>query len=149
MFKLKIIKTIEKREINFLYKLRNKNYVRRNSINKKKINFKKHIEWSKKFKSQNNKLFLIQKSNNYIGYIRMEYKNKILETSWALLSKFKGQGIMTSSLKKATSKKYGTNNYRACILNDNLPSIQIAKKCNFEKIRVNKNFKVYKKIVKN
>jgi RimJ/RimL family protein N-acetyltransferase len=149
MFKLKIIKSIEKREINFLYKLRNKNYVRNNSFEKKKISFKKHIEWSKKFETKNNKLFLIQKSNDYIGYIRMEYKNKILETSWALLSKFKGQGIMTSALKKATSKKYGTNNYRAFILNDNLPSIQIAKKCNFEKIRVNKNFKVYKKIVKN
>ena len=37
MFKLKIIKSIEKREINFLYKLRNKNYVRNNSFEKKKL----------------------------------------------------------------------------------------------------------------
>lgn len=143
--KLKIVKQIDIKVINFLFNLRNKKYVRINSLNQKKISYKKHIIWSKKYLSKKNKLFIIHSSNNYIGYLRMDYKNKNLETSWALFSNFKGKGIMTNTLKKATSKKFGVHTYISRILNKNKASLNLAKKCGFKKIRIYKKYTILKK----
>lgn len=45
----------------FLFNLRNKNYVRKNSINTKKINFLDHEKWFKNFLKKENILYLMKK----------------------------------------------------------------------------------------
>ena len=67
-------------ESGFLNDLRNKKYVRKNSINSKKISLKKHNSWFRNFlMNKHNKFYLIKYYKKNIGYIRIERKkNKFI-----------------------------------------------------------------------
>ena len=115
----------------FLYDLRNKKYVRKNSINLKKVSLKKHELWFRNFlMNKNNKFYLIKYYKKNIGYIRMEPKKNKFIVSWALLNQFKGKGIMTKNLKKVTNDK--KIKYMAIVKKNNLASMKVAEKSGFK-----------------
>ena len=115
----------------FLYDLRNKKYVRKNSINLKKVSLKKHDLWLRNFlMNKNNKFYLIKYYKKNIGYIRMEPKKNKFIVSWALLNQFKGKGIMTKNLKKVTNDK--KIKYMAIVKKNNLASMKVAEKSGFK-----------------
>lgn len=115
----------------FLYDLRNKKYVRKNSINSKKVSLKKHDLWFRNFlMNKNNKFYLIKYYKKNIGYIRMEPKKNKFIVSWALLNQFKGKGIMTKNLKKVTNDK--KIKYMAIVKKNNLASMKVAEKSGFK-----------------
>tara|TARA_Y100000287_G_C14071597_1_gene281068 strand:+ start:117 stop:584 length:468 start_codon:yes stop_codon:yes gene_type:complete len=146
---IKEIKKISKLQIDFIYKLRNKLYVRNSSLNKRKINFKKHVAWVENFKKNKNKLFLIKKNQKNIGYIRVEKNSNFFYVSWALDKIYRGKGYVTKALKTVTKSSISNiSNFKACILKDNIPSIKVAKKSGFKKIGTKQNFDIYLKIVK-
>lgn len=127
---LKRLKKFDKKISISIFNLRNKPYVRNNSFNKKLINFKDHTKWIRNFLKKKNIIYLIIKDKKFIGYIRLEYKKKIYNVSWALNKKYHAKGIIKKSLVKATNnKKYV---YYAIVKKNNIASIKVAKHASFE-----------------
>ena len=127
-----LVKKFDKNISNFIYILRNKKYVRDQSISKKKIIIYKHELWLKKFLNNfNNNFYVIKHKGKNVGYIRMIKKkiNKIV--SWALLKKFQNKGIMTQNLIKLTANK--RYKYKACVKKNNISSLKMAYKAGFTK----------------
>lgn len=135
--KIKLIKKYNTKISKFIFTLRNKNYVRKNSLNKKIIFFKDHNLWLKNFFKKKNKLYLITFNKQNVGYIRLDYKKDIFNVSWALIKRFQKKGIANKCLKLATRSK--NFRYKAVIKSSNLPSIIIAKNSNFRVKRKKKN----------
>ena len=138
------IKSIDKYQVDeckFIYLLRNKNYVRQQSLEAHKIKLKYHVNWFKKFiQNKNNIIYLIIFKKQRVGYIRIEREKGKFLTSWALVKKFHGKGIVAKNLRKATvNKKF---KYKAIIKKENIASIKVANKSGFKMSRVLKN-KVY------
>ena len=73
-----LVKKFDKNISNFIYILRNKKYVRDQSISKKKIIIYKHELWLKKFLNNfNNNFYIIKYKGKNAGYIRtIKKKNK-------------------------------------------------------------------------
>ena len=113
MIKIYEVKKINVKISEFLFKLRNRIYVRKNSLNNSIITVKSHKLWIKKFFNKKNKLYIVSTSNKPIGYIRLELINNIYNTSWALYKKYQNKGYAKRSLIYATkNKKY---KYKAII----------------------------------
>lgn len=126
----------------FILDLRNKQYVRKYSLSKKKILINDHLVWLSKFKKRNNKLFLIKNINVPIGYIRSEKIRNINYLSWALIKNFHNKGIMTTALGKITKNK---TNLRAKIKKNNANSLKLVKKLGFKKKIIMKNYYIFYK----
>jgi len=118
----------------FLFILRNKNYVRKNSINTKIISYQKHTYWLKKFLKKNTINILVYKKQ-MVGYVRLKKSKTYIDCSWALLKKFQGKGIVAKALETITNDK---KTYRALIKENNIASKYVAKKANF-RLRLSRN----------
>ncbi len=130
---MKIIKLRKKDKKNFIFllNLRNKRYVRINSLDKKVISDKNHNIWLNSFfKKKDNKIFIIKKANKNIGYIRLQRKRDINVVSWALLKEYKGKKITSKALKKVT-KSYKIK-FVAYIKRNNFASIKVAENAGFQ-----------------
>ncbi len=137
------VKSNDIRVSKFLFILRNKNYVRYNSLNKKLITFSKHKKWFQRFLQKKNIIYIIYQKKEMVGYIRMEKKNKFFYVSWAILKKYQKMGFAKKSLNLATKNKM--YKYKALIKKNNLTSIYIAEKANFKQKYINKNILYYYK----
>lgn len=120
-----------------ILKLRNKNYVNSNSFNKKKIDKKSHQIWFGKY-INTNKILVVLKKKIFIGYIRIEKKNRII--SWAIYKKYWGKINFYKILKKNTKK-----NDLALINTKNISSLIIALKAGFKITKFDKKFLTLKK----
>ena len=133
---LEEIKSIN--DFEYLRKLRNKSYIRSNSLNKKIISKKNHEKWLKKNKS--NKIYVIKNIRKNIGYIRINERNFV---SWALEKKYWGKIKFPDYLKKSTRNKKIT--YFCIILVDNLRSQIVALKAGFRFYQINKKYIIFQK----
>lgn len=115
----KLYKTQYSKEI---FILKNKSYVRKNSLTKKKIKYNEHQNWLKKF-IKKNYFYVITSNKKFAGYIRVENKN----ISWALEKKYWGKINFFNYLKKIS--KIG---YKAVVRKNNVPSLIIALKAGFK-----------------
>jgi len=136
---LKIVKKFNPTQVNFLFKLRNKKYVRNSSLSKKKINFVNHESWISKFrKNKKNRIYIIHKNNIKIGYIRIRKEKVYSNVSWAIEKKFQNKGIMSKELFKVTSRK--SQKFKCLIKKNNFASIKVANNAKFIfKMNLNKN----------
>ncbi|MDC0961090.1 hypothetical protein OAR40_01440 [Candidatus Pelagibacter sp.] len=125
-------------DFEYLRKLRNKSYIRSNSLNKKIISKKNHEKWLKKNKS--NKIYVIKNIRKNIGYIRINERNFV---SWALEKKYWGKIKFPDYLKKSTRNKKIT--YFCIILVDNLRSQIVALKAGFRFYQINKKYIIFQK----
>lgn len=122
--KIKKINYISEKISNFIFKLRNKDYVRKNSLNNSKISLKNHKIWIKNFLDKKNIIYIIKENELLIGYIRLELSKKIYNVSWAMMKKFHGKGYTKKALNYATKNK--SFKYKAFIKRNNLPSLKVA-----------------------
>tara|TARA_B100001057_G_scaffold385783_1_gene392590 strand:+ start:18604 stop:19032 length:429 start_codon:yes stop_codon:yes gene_type:complete len=116
-------------DIDFLFNLRNKKYVKKVSFNEKKIKKKSHLEWLKKnLKNNKIEIFIFGKNNkiNY-GYVAKKKKNNKIYLSWAILKQYNSKNYTTLALKKTTNKK----KYCAHIKINNIASQIVALKAGF------------------
>ena len=136
---IKELKEKNIKSLNFIFILRNKRYVRKNSAVTKKIGINEHENWFKKFfKNKKNKIYIIKTNKKEIGYIRLQKKRNTFELSWALLSSYKGKKIISKCLKKVTLRK--KNNYKAKIKKNNYASIKAAYNAGFRFKKNEKSF---------
>ena len=138
--KIKKIDKIDNKISNFIFSLRNKYYVRKNSLTKSKITLKNHKTWIKNFFKRKNILYIIMKKEVLIGYVRLELNRKIYNVSWALTKNFHGKGYAKKSLHFATKNKL--YKYKALIKNKNVISLKVANHSKF-KSKMTKNNLVY------
>ena len=121
------IKNYDEKVSKFLFNLRNKNYVRKNSLNKKIISYKNHQHWFKNIIIKNTLNILLFKGQ-IAGFVRLEKKKNYTDCSWAVLKSFQGKRIATNGLINSTKQKI---KYRALIQYDNQASSKVAKKSGF------------------
>tara|TARA_B100000073_G_C23401512_1_gene439439 strand:- start:38 stop:478 length:441 start_codon:yes stop_codon:yes gene_type:complete len=145
MIKIKLLKNIDEENSKFIFNLRNKLYVRKNSLTIKKISKKNHKDWINKFfkNKRKNKLYIIRNDNLPAGYIRLEFNKNAFNTSWALIKKFQGKGIAKKGLIFATKNK--KDKYSAIVKKDNVPSLKVALSAKFKLTKQNKNILYLKK----
>ena len=110
--KIMNVKKFDEKISIFIFNLRNKSYVRKNSLNNKIIKYKDHTIWLKKFLKKNI-FYIIIYQEKMIGYIRLELKKNIYISSWALEKKYQEKGISKKCLLLATNKK--RQKYKAII----------------------------------
>ena len=135
--KIKKLNQINKKVSTFLFCLRNKNYVRKNSLKSSKISIREHNVWIKNFSKKKNTLFIVTKEGIPIGYVRLELDKKIYNTSWALLKKYHGKGYAKKSLNFATRSRI--YKFKALIKKNNVASIKIALNSRFKPKATKKN----------
>ncbi len=145
MIKVKFLKNIDEETSKFIFNLRNKSYVRKNSLNIRKISKKNHKNWINKISKDKriNKIYVIKNNNLSIGYIRLEFHKNTFNTSWALIKKFQGKGIAKKGLIFATKNK--KTKYSAIVKKDNVPSLKVALSAKFKLTKQNKNILYLKK----
>lgn len=129
----------------FLFKLRNKPYVRRNSVSKYEIDYNEHIAYLEKFFKKKNYYQILYEKNNFVGFIKFELKRDFYEVSWAILKKYQGKGIVKKFLRLTT--KSTTHILRAKIKENNISSLKIAEYAGFvKKLSKGKLFYCYKNL---
>lgn len=87
-----------------VYKMRNSEIMRKNSINKRKIKYSSHKNWFIKYINKN-KFYLVHYNQKYVGYLRLDFQklNKI-EVSIFVKEKFQNKNIASRILKFAFLK---------------------------------------------
>ena len=103
--------------------LRNQKYVRKNSLKSHIINPRENKIWFCNYISKN-KFYILKKKKRFIGYIRIDKKNR--DVSWAMYKKFWGKVNFYKILKKLTVRNYTTK-----IKNTNQSSLIVAIKAGF------------------
>ena len=128
--KLLKVKENEEKISKFLFALRNKDYVRKNSINKKKIKWSDHKEWMQNFFIKKNFIYILKEKKALIGYVRFEKNKDTYDVSWAVSKKFQNKGLAKKCLKNTT--KDTSFKYRSIILKNNKPSKKVAENAKFK-----------------
>jgi len=121
------IKTTD--DFEYIRKLRNRPYIRSNSLNKKIISKSEHNNWL--IENIGNSFFILKKIKKNIGYIRINEKNFV---SWALEKNYWGKIKFSEYLKKATNNK--KLKYSCIILRSNVRSQIVALKAGFRFKRI-------------
>tara|TARA_A100001011_G_C13742910_1_gene608189 strand:- start:22 stop:438 length:417 start_codon:yes stop_codon:yes gene_type:complete len=125
-------------DFEYLRTLRNKTYIRINSLNKKKVSKKDHKNWLDKNKK--NKIFILKDKKKNIGYIRIDEKKFV---SWALEKKYWGKIKFADYLKKTINNKKFT--YFCEIIRNNIRSQIVALKAGFQFDKSKENIIRFKK----
>ena len=120
-----------------VYKMRNSEIMRKNSLNKKKIKYSSHKNWFIKFIIEN-KIYLVNYNQEYAGYLRLEFQkmNKI-EVSIFVKEKFQNKNIASRTLKFALLK-FKKYNFIAKVLKKNFISQNFFRKNGFRSSNLKK-----------
>lgn len=143
------INKVKSDDVYFLYKLRTSKIVRVNSLNKNNFTFKDHQKWFfENYKKKGNHFFILKKSKNKIGYIRL---SKLYRTNYflsiAIHSKYTKGGVGTYFINKI-EKKFKNNIFLVNVLKKNISSFIFFEKNDYVVIKSYKNYFVMKKKLK-
>ncbi|MGM0509042.1 MAG: UDP-2,4-diacetamido-2,4,6-trideoxy-beta-L-altropyranose hydrolase [Fusobacteriota bacterium] len=100
------LRDVKKDDIKNIFKLSNKDYVRKYSINKNKISWENHQNWFEGILEDPNIIFYIIENDNedFLGQIRFKLEKNKAEISLSFTEKLKGKGLSTFLLKRALDK---------------------------------------------
>ncbi len=125
------------KDAKFLFVLRNKPYVYKNSGTPRPVEWQEHIDWLGKVLSgeANKELFIVKFEEKSIGQVRFDYNNSQVIVSVSLLKEFQGRGIAFLALQKAIkriSKERKVKAFLAEIHQENIASQKLFKKLGFQ-----------------
>ncbi len=128
-----------KQDLQFLFKLYNKNVLEKKFFSLKPIDFKEHKKWFKN-KIKEKMIFVCQIEDDQIGYVRFDMiNNKNLSVSIAIIKKYQRKGIGKKMLMKALIKnKISEYNVWAFIVSKNIVSKKFFSNLGFEHTANNK-----------
>lgn len=102
------LKKANENDSQFLFDLRNKDYVYKNSGTPKPVEWQEHINWLEKvFSGQANKdLFVIELAGDRAGQVRFDInqENKQAIVNISLLKEFQGKGIAKEAIEQGMDK---------------------------------------------
>jgi hypothetical protein len=121
------LRNANKKDLKYIYKLRNEKEAMENSFDKKKIEFNEHKNWfNKKIKDNNSKILIAyNKKYEKIGIIRYDVSHLFAKVSINIENKFRNKGYGFLILKKSEKLLKKNLVLISKIKNDNLPSIKI------------------------
>ncbi len=124
---------------NFFFHLRNSPEVRRNSINKKKLNVKSHQEWFKKAIKKDIIFKIVNKQKKDCGYVRLHKKSKVFFVSISVKKEFRGKNLASKALIKIEKLVPAKTKFAAVVKKRNIISKNL-----FEKVGYNISFEKQK-----
>jgi len=140
------IQNAKKRNVKFLYNLRNNPVTRKMFVNVDFLNYKDHRIWfNKALKKSNPKIFIAykKKGNKEIGYVRFYRKDLFTEVSICVSKKYRKKKLSKSILDLSEKKiKYNTI-FLAKVKKNNLMSEKLFISQNYQKLRSSKNISFY------
>jgi GNAT superfamily N-acetyltransferase len=143
--KVKIRKALLK-DVEFFFNLRNQKIVRKNSFNKKIIDFNSHVNWYKKKLKNKDSIFLIgyiKKSQN-VGTIRYEKEKEIFKVSVAIDKPYRKKGFGSQIMKKSENFLEKRNIIIAKIRKNNKFSLKLFKKNSYLLLKKKNNLTLIK-----
>jgi len=150
-----LLRQANKSDIDFLFNLRNKNYVYKYSINANPIEHQEHLNWISPIISGEKKdrfLYVILYGKEKAGQIRFDILNeKDAEVSISILKEFHGKHIANFALEKSIPlmKEKGFKKIIAEVFEKNIASVKFFKKQEFVKVKnVEKDLWVYEYLIK-
>ncbi len=131
------LKKIDTKYIEFLWCLRNKPYVRKYSLNKKRVNWEEHVNWILPILMgiSNKELYIILYNSAPVGQVRFDYSNNDVEISISIFEEFQGKRIASASLTEAIKKSKKDKKIVkliARINKNNLSSLKLFEKAGFK-----------------
>tara|TARA_B100001057_G_C22866513_1_gene956727 strand:+ start:5966 stop:6418 length:453 start_codon:yes stop_codon:yes gene_type:complete len=133
------------KDSNFFFNLRNSPEVRRNSLNKKKLNLKNHQIWFEKAIKRDKTYKIVDKQKKDCGYVRLKKKSKIFFVSISVRKEFRGKNLASKALIKI-EKLVPVNTVLAAIVKKrNLISKNLFEKVGYNIYSKRKNSLIFKK----
>ena len=135
--KLHIIKA-NKNNVYDYFNWVNEEKVRKNSFNKKKINFINHKKWffNQLYFKKKNLLYILLINSLPVGQARINISNKVAKIDYSIEKDFRGRGwgfiLLNSVINKIKGKKI--NKIAGIVKKNNLLSAKIFQKLNFKQI---------------
>lgn len=135
--KLLFLRKADKTDLRDAFELSNKDYVRKHSINKKKILWEEHIEWFNNVLHSNKYVFFVvtDERNSFLGQIRFQIEDDNATVSISLSEKLKGTGRSKELLSQGIEELFKENKeikqIIAFVSEKNLPSMKIFRGLNF------------------
>jgi RimJ/RimL family protein N-acetyltransferase len=142
-FKIEKIKRIH---IKDLWRLRNNNETRKNSLNIKPIKLNDHFAWFKKIDQKKAKIFVATDTKNkkVIGYVRFNIKKISTEISIAIYKKYQNKNL-SKKILYTCENNIKTGYFTAKVHCNNVKSIALFKSLNYKSIKKDNNFVIMKK----
>lgn len=135
------IRTVESKDVEFLFRLSNEVIVRKNSFNSNSILYDEHKKWfADQLILNSNLFFIIQLNGKEIGDVRYEFKNNHYEIGISISEEYRGKGYAKEGLNLAIKRYFEENllPIYAFIKKTNEPSINLFKKLGFQFLKVEK-----------
>jgi len=142
---IKVVKA-RRRDLNFLYKLRNSRSVRSLLTNTKKINYQSHCSWFKKtFKDKNIRIFLatLKSTNRRIGYCRFNTDKLITDVSIVINDNFRGNGLSKKILDMSEKKINFNTIFKAQVKKSNFRSKKLFISQNYKQLKSTKDYLIF------
>lgn len=94
------LRAAEKGDVKFLFNLRNKKYVYKNSRAARPVEWNEHISWADPVieGKTDKELFIVEYEGKLAGQLRLDYDGDEAEVSISLLKEFHGKGVATRVL---------------------------------------------------
>jgi hypothetical protein len=136
---------VKKKDSDFIFRLRNDPFVRKNSLSSEKIGIDDHRKWfSKTIKNKFKKFFIIHYGKKTCGYVRIEKKARPY-VSICVDSMFRRKEIASSALLLVEKKFSNLNSLFAIVKKRNNASKFLFSKVGYEVIKKKNEFILMKK----
>lgn len=135
------LRKVKSEDIKEVFDLSNKDYVRRYSINKDKIEWADHVKWFDLILDDKTTVFYVvtDKNDSFLGQIRYKITENSAIVSISLSEKLKGKGlskkILSKSIKKIFDEEKSVKDIIAFVSADNIASKKIFEGLNFRRLK--------------
>lgn len=135
------LRKVKSEDIKEVFDLSNKDYVRRYSINKDKIEWADHVKWFDLILDDKTTVFYVvtDKNDSFLGQIRYKITENSAIVSISLSEKLKGKGlskeILSKSIKKIFDEEKSVKDIIAFVSADNIASKKIFEGLNFKRLK--------------
>lgn len=135
------LRKVKSEDIKEVFDLSNKDYVRRYSINKDKIEWADHVKWFDLILDDKTTVFYVvtDKNDSFLGQIRYKITENSAIVSISLSEKLKGKGlskeILSKSIKKIFDEEKSVKDIIAFVSANNIASKKIFEGLNFKRLK--------------
>lgn len=139
------LRNANEEDLEDVFELSNKDYVRQCSINKNKILWDDHVKWFNNVLKDKNIVFYIvtDENNSFLGQIRYKLEKDNATVSISLSDKLRGKGlskmILNQSIKELFKEKSNIDKILAYVSESNIASMKIFKGLKFKVIGTDNN----------
>lgn len=126
------LRDVTEADAELLFHWANETEVRQNALNQDEIAWEDHIKWfNRKIKSDQSKIFILEKDKQPVGQIRYDKNGNFWEISFSIGKKFRGSGFGKMIIELSRNRVPGP--VRAVVKNGNLASQKVFESLEFER----------------